>query len=187
MSFRAPRQRNIRWRSLQGEGLEQLTLAPQDGEIVARGVVIGEQDARPFGVDYTVVCDGAWCVREIDLATTAGMALSLRSDGAGRWTNHDGRHLPEFDGCLDVALAGTPFTHTLPIRRVAWTRTDATAVKVLYVPFDSFVPVPDVRRYRCLEPERRFGYEAPDRGPIVDLAVDADGIVLDVPGRFERA
>jgi hypothetical protein len=187
MSFRAPRQRNLRWRPVKGDGLEQLTLSPEDNGVVARGVVIGEQDGRPYGADYTIVCDRAWCVREIDLATTSGMALSLRSDGAGHWLNHDGRPLPEFDGCLDVDLGGTPFTNTLPIRRIDWTRAESIAIKVLYVPFDSFVPVPDMQRYRCLEPARLFRYEALDRTMSVDLPVDHDGLVLDYPGRFARA
>jgi hypothetical protein len=155
--------------------------------MVIRGVVIGEGDLRPYGVDYTIVCDAAWTVRELDLATTAGMAFSLRSDGAGRWTNHDGRHLAEFDGCLDVDLAGTPFTNTLPIRRIDWDGQLAPVeLKVLYVPFDSFVPVLHRQIYACLEPGRRFRYLAADRSFEVELPVDRDGLVMDYPGRFQR-
>lgn len=185
--FRTPRRRTIRWRAVSGEGLEHLTISPEADGIVVRGVVIGDRDAIPYGLDYTIVCAPDWTVRELDLATTAGMAFSLHSDGAGRWLNHDGRHLAEFDGCLDVDLAGTPFTNTLPIRRIDWDRQLApVALKVLYVPFDNFVPVLDRQIYACLEPGRRFRYVAADRDFEVELAVDRDGLVMDYPGLFER-
>ena len=178
-----------RWRPGDGTGLEHLTVAPEAGGIVARGVVIGDRGARSYGVDYTVACDAGWRVRELDLGTTDGMALSLRSDGEGGWTNHDGRPLPEFDGCLDVDLAGSPFTNTLPVRRVDWAAQgpEPLPLSVLYVPFETFVPVRDRQIYTCLEPGRRFRYEAADRSFAADLAVDEDGLVGDYPGLFLRA
>ena len=80
--------------------------------------IVGARGGSAYGVDYTIVCGPDWAVRALDLGTSDGMALSLRSDGLGRWTHHDGKPLPEFDGCLDVDLAGSPFTNTLPIRRL---------------------------------------------------------------------
>ena len=201
MSFAAPRPLTVRWRPEHGDGLEHLTLRPEAGDqpeagrIVARGVLIGGRAGRPYGVDYATASAGGWAVRRFDLATTDGMALSVESDGAGTWRNHDGRALPEFDGCLDVGLAGSAFTNTLPIRRVAWGpgRRDAD-LAVLYVPFDTFVPVRDGQRYRALEGgrdaadgQRRFRYEAADRGFAAELTVDADGLVLEYPGLFRRA
>lgn len=188
-----PETRTVRWRPWTGTGLEHLTLAVEDHaaegpEIVARSVVIGARGGRPYGVDYTLVCDQAWRVREFHLGTTEGRALSLLHDGRGAWTNHDGRALPEFDGCLDVDLAGTPFTNTLPIRRIDWDRTGdrRVALTMLYVPFDTFVPRPDAQAYTCLDDGRRFRYEATERSFETELPVDADGLVLDYPGLFRR-
>lgn len=188
MSFAPPRRAGARWVPVGAPGLEQLDLAVEGADILARGVVVGERGGTPYGVDYTIVCDRTWTVRALDLGTTRGMALSLRSDGAGHWINHDGRRLPEFDGCLDVDLAGTPFTQTLPIRRLDWTRQGArpAALAVLHVPFETFVPVVDGQRYACLEPGRRFRYEAADRSVAAELTVDDDGLVLDYPGLFTR-
>ncbi|TDR87973.1 putative glycolipid-binding domain-containing protein [Enterovirga rhinocerotis] len=192
MSFAAPRAVTARWRPDEGDGLEHLTLSPEGDEIVARGVVVGERDGHAYGVDYTIVCDRGFAVRELHLGTSAGMALSLASDGAGHWTNHDGRALPEFDGCMDVDLAGSPFTNTLPIRRIDWARSGgrSLALDMLYVPFDSFVPVRDAQIYTCLsapsEAARRFRFEAADGSFTADLTVDEDGLVGDYPGLFAR-
>lgn len=187
MRFRRPRHRTVRWRPVAGGGLEHVTLAPEADEIVARGVVIGERGGQPYGVDYTIVCGRDWAVRGLDLGTTGGMALSLRSDGLGAWTNHDGKPLPDFEGCIDVALAGSAFTNTLPIRRLGPDLAGrSVALAVLYVPFDSFVPVRDGQVYTGLEGGDRFRYEAADRSFAAELAVDEDGIVLDYPTLFDR-
>ena len=57
---------------------------------------------------------------------------------------------------------------------------------MLYVPFDSFAPVRDEQVYACLEPGRRFRYQAADRAFAAELTVDADGLVEDYPGLFSR-
>lgn len=186
MTFRPARARTVRWRPVQGPGLEHLTLESDGDEISARGVVIGNRGGRPYGVDYTIVCTQDWVVRRLDLATTAGMALSILSDGAGSWTNHDGRPLPEFGGCVDVHLAGSAFTNTLPIRRLDWAASPGpTELGMVYVPFDTFVPIRDGQVYTALE-DRLFDYQATDRSSSARLAVDSDGLVIDYPTLFER-
>lgn len=188
MSFAPPRPIVARWRPVEGDGLEHVTITPEADEIVARGVAIGQREGAAYGVDYTLVCDRDWTVRAVDLGTTRGMALSLRSDGQGRWSNHDGRPLPEFDGCIDVDLAGSPLTNTLPIRRLDWTASEGRSVRLdmLYVSFDSFVPTRDGQVYACLEAGRRFRYQAADLSFSAELEVDEDGLVLGYPGLFRR-
>lgn len=187
MSFAPPRPVVARWRPAEGDGLEHATVAPEAEDIVLRGVVIGARGGTSYGVDYTIVCDAGWSVRALDLGTTGGMALSVRSDGGGRWVNHDGRPLPEFDGCVDVDLAGSPLTNTLAIRRLDWSRPGRSVrIDTLYVPFDSFVPIRDGQVYTCLEAGRRFRYQAADLSFSAEIEVDEDGLVLDYPGLFRR-
>lgn len=187
MSWPAPRRRVLRWRPVEGEGLEHLDFGPEENELVARGVVIGSREGRPYGVDYTIVCDRTYAVRELHLGTTGGAAFSLTSDGAGAWRNHDDRPLPEFDGCIDVDLAGSPFTNALPIRRIDWAaaRGGRAEITTLYVPFDSFVPTTDRQIYTRLG-ERAFRYEAADGGFTAEIEVDEDGFVTDYPALFRR-
>jgi hypothetical protein len=186
-SFRTLAARSVRWRPVQGGGLEHLTVRPVNGAIVARGVIIGARGGAPYGVHYTIVCDSNWVVRSLGLETTDDRRLHLSSDGGGHWRDHDGRSLPDFDGCIDVDLAGTPFTNTLPIRRLDLdVDRDAVTLTMVYVPFDTFSPKIDGQCYRCLQPGRLFRYQALDRSFTADLSVDDDGLVFDYPTLFER-
>jgi uncharacterized protein len=152
----------------------------------ARSVVIGARGGRTYGLGYQFVCDARWSVRWLELVTTEGLRLELHSDGLGRWTDGAGSSLPEFDGCTDVDLAGTPFTNTLPIRRLAWSEGKPVELAMLYVPFDSFTPMIDRQRYTCLRQGRLFLYEAADASFKALLPIDEDGLVLDYPELFER-
>ncbi|MGQ4273485.1 putative glycolipid-binding domain-containing protein [Terrihabitans sp. B22-R8] len=182
----AARPLTARWRSLDGAGLDHVTITAQGGTIVARGTVIGDRGGTPYGVFYRVDCDADWHVKEVAIGTAGGQGLHLLSDGAGHWSNGVGEHLAHLDGCVDVDLAGTPFTNTLPIRRRDWAAGERAEMRMVYIPFDSFVPVVDAQIYTCLEPGKRFLYEAADRSFSAELAVDGDGLVTDYPTLFSR-
>jgi hypothetical protein len=187
-AFRELSQATARWRPLDDDGLEHLTVSRESNAIVARSVVIGGRHGRPYGLRYVLACDLGWTVRSLDLDSTDGVRLHLARDDSGRWTTNEGRYLDVFDDCIDVDLSGTPFTNTLPIRRCGLKPQDGTVdFTMLYVPFDTFEPLVDHQRYTCLEPGRRFRYEAGDRSFTADLTVDEDGLVLGYPTLFKRA
>ena len=189
--FRALSPKTVRWRPLEGEGLEHLTIGPAIGGngpvIRAESVVIGERGGNSYGVRYRIDCNTAWHVLSFSIETTSGRRLTLSSDGRGHWRSEDGTALPLFDGCIDIDLAGTPFTNTLPIRRLGLTPQSGTAsLTMLYVPFDTFEPFPDGQHYTCLIEDRLYRYEAGDRSFAAGLPVDEDGLVTDYPTLFER-
>jgi hypothetical protein len=186
MSSSSTHRYSVRWRPVSGAGLEHLTLAYDEHGARARSVVIGERGGRHYGVRYELACDAGWAVRRLDLATTDGVTVKLRSDGFGHWRDDGDAALPLFDGCIDVDLAGTPFTNTLPIRRLAWTEGKPVELAMLYIPFDSFAPTIDRQRYTCLRQARLFRYEAVDGSFEAQLPIDEDGLVLDYPSLFER-
>jgi hypothetical protein len=187
MGFLPPRPVTARWRPVGADGLEHLDLRVEDGTIVIDSVVIGSRGGVPYGLRYRLVCDGGWITHGLDLTTTDGRALRLRSDGEGEWTDGEGFPIPHLDGCIDIDLAGSPFTNTLPIRRAALVAGgEAAEFRMAYVPFDTFRPVVDGQRYRCLEQDRLYRYEAADRSFTADLTVDGDGLVTNYPGLFVR-
>lgn len=188
--FRSLPLKTVRWRPLEGEGLEHLTIAPIDADgaaIRAESVVIGDRGNKPYGVRYRIDCDVRWRVLSFLVETMAGERLALKSDGNGNWQTADGAPLPAYDGCIDIDLAGTPFTNTLPIRRLGLAPKDGTVnLTMLYIPFDTFEPFPDGQNYTCLEEDRLYRYEANDRSFAADLPVDEDGLVTDYPTLFKR-
>lgn len=188
--FRPLEQKTVRWRPIEGTGLEHVTLTPSAGAepgIRAEGVVIGDRGGRPYGVTYRIDCTADWTVLALTLATTDGITLMLKADGLGRWQDGDGAALPAFDGCIDIDLAGSPLTNTLPIRRLGLRPGDGTRrLDMVYIPFDDFVPLRDRQLYTCLEAGRLYRYESDDRSFTAELPVDEDGLVTDYPTLFAR-
>ena len=175
-----------RWRPATGDGLEHLDLRRKGETIVADGVIVGGRGGVPYGLRYRAVRDSNWTTLSLDIDTTDGRGLHVRSDGAGSWSDAAGRRLPALDGCIDIDLAGSPFTNTLPIRRIGLTpEMGAVEFRMLYVPFATFEPTVDEQRYRCLGPGH-YRYEAVDRSFSADLTLDDDGLVVDYPTLFHR-
>lgn len=155
--------------------------------VKARSVAIGgdiEENAT-WAVGYEVDCDPAWRTRRVkvwDIAT--GKQLELFSDGQGTWTEADGRARPEFAGCIDVDIRATPFTNTLPIRRLGLTPGRTETIRVVYIPLPGLEPEPVEQHYTGLG-ENLYRYESAHRDFIRDLVTDSDGLVKEYPGLFK--
>ncbi len=181
-------ERVVRWAPVGGEGIEHLVLKATGRSAVAEGVVVGSEDGVGFGLRYRVTCDGDWHVREVR-AEVAGKAagLHLRADGNGSWTDAaTGMALPHLAGCVDVDVSATPFTNTLPIRRLRLAPGETRAIRVAYVSVPALAAEPREQRYTNLEDGRLYRFEAPDIGFSADLRVDEARLVLDYPRLFRR-
>jgi hypothetical protein len=179
--------RIVRWAPLEWFGAEHLRVRADAGGATAESAVVGEWEGRPFGLRYRLRCDGQWRLREAEFALVGeDRGLRLVADGEGRWADGDGRPLEGLAGCVDVDVSMTPFTNTLPIRRLGLARGEARTLRVAYVPVPDLAPRVVEQRYTCLEPGRLYRYEGFPSGFVADLPVDADGLVLDYPGIWRR-
>src|SRR5262245_33100529 len=108
-----------RWQDWSGDGIQHLVLRTQSDVIVAEGIVLASEGPRVFGATYRIECDLTWRVR-ITRVRLIGVdaAVELASDGAGHWRGGDRVARPDLDRAIDVDLSATPFTNTLPIRRL---------------------------------------------------------------------
>ena len=184
-------EREVVWSSWDGRALEHLRVTADDEGVLADGLVLGVEDGRPFRLRYRVRCDADWRVREVDLdpLRPGAPAVALRADGAGRWTTAAGDPVPALDGCLDVDIRVTPFTNTLPVRRLGLRMGETREIAVVYVAVPEMEVTPVPQRYTCLELRAdggRYRYEGLSTGFAAELPVDADGLVLDYPGVFRR-
>ena len=106
------------WQPGQGEGAEYFIFRPTPGGFEARGKVIATLEGAPLNATYVVDINATWLTRRVRVDVQGGAQLDILSDGAGSWRRADGRALPELDGCIDTDILVTPFTNTLPIRRL---------------------------------------------------------------------
>ncbi len=180
--------RVVRWVPAEGVGAEHLGLRGTAEGVVAEGVVVGARGSAPYGLRYHVACDALWRVREAVLSLAGeDRRLHLRADGEGNWQDGDGRAIEALRGCVDIDISATPFTNTLPIRRLALAAGEAREILAAYVAVPALAAEPVRQRYTCIEAGRLYRYEGLFRGYVGALAVDADGLVLDYPGTFRRA
>jgi len=172
-----------RWQPWAGDGLEHLVLHARPDGVVAESVVVAEG----FAAHYRVICDTAWRTRRLEVSLVgAERGLVFVGDGRGRWTDGAGTALVALDGALDVDLMATPFTNTLPIRRLELTAGRAAEILAVYVRVPELTVEADRQRYTCLEPMRRYRFESVDGDFTRDLEVDAHGLVVVYPGLFRR-
>ncbi len=183
--------RSILWAQASETGLEHLHIYRQKDEIIADGLVLLKEQNVPLRVHYTVRCDTHWHTRQVSLHVVglAGARQWLTSDGAGHWFRAGGP-LTAIEGCLDVDINVTPYTNTLPIRRLAQKTGESAEINVVYLTVPELSFRPARQRYTCLELTSeggRYRYEGLDTGFSREITVDADGLVIDYPGIWQRA
>lgn len=175
-----------RWRSADGGGLEHLVIEETSTGYKAEAVVAGDAEGGPFAAHWRLSVDAAWRARRLDVEVVGlDRRLALRADGDGRWTNADGVPLPDLAGAIDLDLSASPFTNTLPIRRLGLPVGGAAEIVVAYVSFPDLALFPHPQRYTRLA-DRRWLFESLDADFKREITVDEDGLVVSYPGLFER-
>ncbi len=181
--------RELIWRSEDGIGSEYLILTGDETGIVADSVVFATREVEPARAHYVLRCDPGWCIREVTVAVakpgSGSHGLHLASDGKGHWTDGDGNALPVFDGCLDIDISATPFTNTLPVRRLRLEPGQVEPIRVLFIHVPTLEIEPWDQRYTGLATDR-VRYESIGSDFTRELEIDRDGLVVDYPGLFHR-
>jgi hypothetical protein len=184
---------DARWAAWDGRGLEHLRLVVEPGAVLADSVILAVDDAgRPYRARYRVECDGGWTVRRarIEMLEEPARALELRADGRGRWTDGaTGASLP-LDGCVDVDVYPSPFTNTLPMRRLPAPAVGRpVTITVAWVLLPELTVEPVRQEYTLLSRDAdgaRWRFRSVDADFTVEIAVDRDSLVLDYPSIARR-
>lgn len=192
------KQRTVVWKAVEYEGLERLVIEEDDGCLHnVSGDIIGFDDGRAFKCAYFITFGAKNNIELIWVTSSKGENLPLGRDARGWGRMNDrppAQHpLPEFDGCIDIDITATPFTNTLPIRRIDWQVGQSEDLKMLYITVPELTLSVSKQRYTCLEKSAegglfRFQTIEDDGSTSFEalLPVDADGVVLDYPGLFKR-
>lgn len=165
-----------RWES--GEHGHEVTLRWEN-----EGWTVGGH-AEAERVDYVLRLTAQWNVSQFLLFRDLEEAdLWLGTDGHGRWGEVNGAHRPDLDGATDLAVRDSPFTHTIPIRRLPLQIGHTAEISVLHVDVETLGVVASPVRY-----ERRSarGWRYDHDDVTIEFEVDAYGLPLDVGERFRR-
>ncbi len=184
-------EREVIWTPTHGPGLEHLRLTQQSRGAIADSLIVGLEGNQVFRLRYAIRCDPQWRVREARVAPldAPDQGIVLLADGQGRWWDEGGAVIPALAGCIDVDLSASPFTNTLPIRRLALPPGASADLLVAYITLPELQLSPMRQRYTCLAAQAdgsHYRYQSLDSGFTADLPVDGDGLVIDYPGLFRR-
>lgn len=183
--------RQVLWAPVEGTGLEHLRLTERADFVFADSLLIAPHDGEPLRLRYKVGCDANWNVVYVYMSSLSefGPLIQLFSDGNGHWKDLTDNPLSEYDGCIDVDITSTPFTNTLPIRRLNLQPGESAEIDVLYIDVDEQKVERRMQRYTHIEKTGAgsvYRFEAPDVDFTAVIAVDEHGLVTDYPGLFRR-
>ena len=181
--------RTVLWQAAEGIGLEHVLLTEDSKGIHVQSSVIGVEENSPYCLQYQIHCDGRYQVRSMEAHVIGGASLSLWTDGQGHWFDAQKQPITSIFGCIDVDITATPFTNTLPIRRVEWEVGQQQQFLMAYILVPTLETYADQQHYTCLvrrDSGSIFLFESMSTGFTAQIVVDADGLVVDYPGLFKR-
>lgn len=173
------------WQTADGRSTEYLVLRETADAILVTSEITSNPAGSPPAVRYDIECDSAWRTRRVAVnVDRPDRRIELLGDGEGHWSS-SGRALESLKGAIDVDLVATPFTNTLPIRRLGLRMGETREILVAYVDVPSLIVDRRAQRYTRLA-DHRYRFRSLDDGFERDIAVDDDGLVVDYPGLFRR-
>ena len=164
------------WRGLETPSTEHLELELARGVTVTSRVVRGD-----VSIEYTADLDADWTFRTLRATRADGLTLELARDRRGRWTA-DGAARADLSGAVDIDMVITPFTNTLPLRRLDLEVGGAVDIVTAWVDENLHV-FPDPQRYTRID-RNRYLFESDGGAFVREIVVDSESFIADYPGLF---
>jgi len=178
---------NLLWTGRAYYSLENCLVMEASAGFEIRSTIIGLYQEKIYQVDYHIRTNAAWETMSADISCRYGNALRhivLEREGQGRW-KENGKEAAGYKDCIDIDISLTPFTNTLPIRRLQLKPGDSRELKVVYCDLLNGQTHPVYQRYTCLNVEE-YHYENIPNDFEATIRVDQSGFVVDYPGLFVR-
>lgn len=176
----------VGWISWNQDATETLFLTERPEGIFVKST-INNHGEKHFALKYTLTCEPSWKVRNLNLElveTKDKQKIRLESDGHGNWSNDSGI-IEKLQGAIDIDISATPFTNTLPIRRLKLRKKQSAEILVVYITIPELSVSTDRQRYTCLS-KSTFLFEQIDNNFTRRIEVDKGGLVVTYPGLFKR-
>ncbi|MBO9731138.1 MAG: putative glycolipid-binding domain-containing protein [Chitinophaga sp.] len=177
----------IIWQAEKWTATEYFTLAENGHGWLASGCINGVRDNTPFCIHYEIDITATWQVSSFHIRQQgiAPTELRLTSDLHGHWFDKDNNHIDAFDNCMDIDISLTPFTNTLPVKRLPFEPNESKVLDMLYINLPDFELQKVQQRYTRLS-EYKYQYDNISNDFTAVLPFDEHHIVKDYPGIFTR-
>lgn len=178
---------NTLWTGREYYSLENCLINTTETGSVISSAIIGEYQEKIYLVNYTIKTNQHWETVYLSLRSRHSDReehLVLESDWEGNWIMN-GQEAGQFKGCIDVDIPLTPFTNTLPIRRLHLDDDEAREIQVVYCDVLEQLVQP-VRQKYIRRSGSIYHYENIPNDFEADITVDEHGLVVDYPSLFVR-
>jgi hypothetical protein len=172
----------VSWQGTARKSLEQVRLFVSDGRLRASGRLV-VADESPFSASFEFSVARSGDVGKGLLRTTAAdterqISVGRTEDGMWLIDRGEGTQRNEFDGALDVDVAGSVTFTCLPIRRLGLHRRAGEAeLPVLYISTPDLTVTLVRQTYRTVEiTDQGAVINYKDANRDADIVVDTDGL-----------
>jgi len=180
-------QTNILWTGREYHSLENCLIRESISGVDISSIIIGHYEEKIYKVAYHIKTNIHWetvFFEIISQHSNQTQTISYESDGKGNWTNA-GQPLSRFKDCIDIDIRVTPFTNTLPIRRLQLKPRETREIQVLYFDLLDMQIMPVSQKYTCLS-ATEYHYENIPNDFEANIQVDRSGFVVDYSSLFVR-
>lgn len=162
------------------------TLSIEDtGEYRGKGQITGALKNHPLQVSYEFIIDHNWHVISVDIEVKAEKSFKFFLERKnGKWYDLQGKYYPDLDNAIDIDISLTPFTNTLPIRRLKLAEGKREEITAVYfdLPDDVFKAV---KQHYTNMGNGLYKYENIDKGFTSMIQTNEEGFVVDYPGIWQ--
>jgi hypothetical protein len=180
------------WRRLDlDHGLGFARLGETRAGYEAHGLEVASHGGADWAVRFRVVVGRDWRTEaaEVEVVQAERVRRVTFDVGADEVWRVDGAADDALAGCLDIDIAATPFTNTLPVKRLGLAVGASADIDVVWVGVPDLAVERGRQRYTRLPAESGHRYEylslSGNVGPPYVLTLDDDDVVIDYE-RFAR-
>ncbi|MCS3797392.1 putative glycolipid-binding domain-containing protein [Niastella sp. OAS944] len=180
-------QTNILWTGRAYYSLENCQVNEHENSAEITSTIIGSYEGKLYKVEYQIRTNARWQTVLLELTSQVNnkpQTIKLEGDEKGNWI-YNGKEAAQFRNCIDVDIAVTPFTNTLPIRRLQLQQGQSQEIQVIYCDILNQVIKPVSQKYTRLS-NNEYHYENIPNDFEATIKVDDSGLVIDYPGLFVR-
>ncbi len=175
------------WRPVASVGLERFLLVEEQAGWSLRGTILRLSNGMPAEVHYVVLCDRSWQTRHADIRLLLGeQERSLVVDCENAHWYMQSREIDFLRGSVDVDLAWTPSTNTLPIRRLNLRVGERSGpITAAWIQFPELRITPLPQEYTRIA-DREYRYTSRSGAFSAAIEVDDAGIVIEYQNGWQR-
>lgn len=180
-------QTNILWTGREYYSLENCLIHSTENGSEINSVIIGTYESKIYRVEYKIKTNENWETVFFEIKSQHSNKtehLKFESDGKGNWYR-DNKKVNQYNRCIDIDIPLTPFTNTLPIKRLNLEQGEEQQIYVMYVDILEGQIKPVHQKYTRLS-QTEYQYENVPNDFEAKITVDDFGLVNDYPGLFVR-